>query len=304
MRGGRRPRPAGRPAAGGALAAAPLLADAARLWVRALPVIVGVTLVGPLPLQLALSWILVRQGIWDQPLWRLQYQGIADWVVGSLLVAALYIAIADVAAGAERGGRCVGVGGAYRRALRAWLGMFLTRMMVSVVVGVAALPALLGLWLAGRLSPGLAAALRDPASLADLGPAGLAPLAIVVPFLVPAALVYLRYALVEPVVALERVDGFEALERSAGLTAGVRLPLARSLLPLVAALEVVGLAVSAAGDALGPWASALATAASGLVFCLAGCLLVVVHRARAAATGPAAGPGAGSPAGPARAAAQ
>ncbi len=256
------------------------IGEALRLWVRALPRIIGVTVLGGLPIQLLLAWIFIHQGLEDDALWQMQYQGIADWVMGSLVIAALYQTIHGSLVGDAGLGWTSAISAAFRRGFHVWVGMFVTRMIVSVVVGVAMFPVLGGLWVAGRLSPRLTQVMGSPENIMTFSAAELAPLLIIVPLLIPPFLVFLRYALVEPIVAIEGIDGFEALQRSKALTTGARWSLVKGLLPLVLPLEVLSFIVASVGSQLGPWGAALLTTTNMVLLSTTGCLLVVYYRIR------------------------
>ena len=198
-----------------------LLLRSLRGYVRALPAIAVVGLAGAIPMQLVVTWLMVHQGIAGDLIWEWRYQGLADGILGCVISAALYLTIHRclVQGPPSLVGLPRVLGWAYRRAVGVWLGMFMTRMMVSFVIALPALPLLGGLYLITRRWPEFSQVITHPGS-ASPNPATLLPFLILVPLLALPLFYYLRYALIEAVVSLERTDGFEALRRSQTLTDG------------------------------------------------------------------------------------
>ncbi len=255
-----------------------LLRASLKTYVSALPAIATVALAGAIPLNLALTWLMERQGIAGDRLWELRYQGLADLILGSLIGPAVYLAIHRVIArGPPRTAELPRVlGWAYKRAVGVWIGMFLTRLMVSFAVMIPALPLLGGLYLINRRFPELSALATDPAA-APIRPEMVLWLLLLVPLLVPPMYYYLRFILAEVVVSLERTDGFEAMQRSRALTRGVKWKVLLGLTALEVPIFLLGLALEAIGDGINPWAGALGTAASALLLALSGTFLVQVY---------------------------
>lgn len=242
-----------------------------------LPAFAAVVLVVAIPSQLVLAWILQRQGV-ESTFWHMQYQGAAEWVVGSLIVSSLYVTIhASIRNEAPQGLGSVVIW-AYRRGVRAWPGMFMTRLMVSFVVGVASLPALLGVWGVTQLWPGLGRLLSSPERLEQSSPIEFAPLLLVIPLFALPLAIYLRYALTEAVVSIERRDGFEALQRSRTLTHGVRWQMLLCLLPLEIPIQALQFGVLGAAPELGPYLTAMITTFIMVLAALTGTLLVHIYR--------------------------
>jgi hypothetical protein len=216
-----------------------------------------VVVVGALPLQLTLTAVAVSRGFTDDSLLLLQAQALIDWVFGSVIISAVYATLAARLEGRQRQSIAALLRLAYRNGLRTWIGLFLTRGMVGFVVGIASLPVLLGLWIAGRISPRLMALTADPSAVATLSLSELAALLIVIPFAIPALSVFVRYLLADAVVALEHVDGFEAMQRSRALMQGAGGAALLALLPLLLPLEILGLLTARSGDVVGPWGAAV-----------------------------------------------
>jgi hypothetical protein len=260
-----------------------LIRRALASYVRALPVIAVVGLIGAIPMQLAVTWLLSHQGIGDDAVWELRYQGLADWLFGSLISPAVFLVIHRSIVEASRGERTgvlVMLGWAYRRALSVWLGTFLTRMMVSFAVVIPGLPVLGGLYLIQRRWPALGEVVTDPSRVVSLSPGELAPLLLMLPLLAPPVYFFLRYALAEVVVALERTDGFEALQRSKALTLGARSKLLVAMVVLDGPVLAVGLGIEGLADSVSPWAGSFATAFSMVLAALPGTFLVHVYLAQ------------------------
>ena len=172
------------------------------------------------------------------------------------------------------------LGWAYRRALSVWLGTFLTLMMVSFAVVIPGLPVLGGLYLIQRRWPALGEVVTDPSRVVSLSPGELAPLLLMLPLLAPPVYFFLRYALAEVVVALERTDGFEALQRSKALTLGARSKLLVAMVVLDGPVLAVGLGIEGLADSVSPWAGSFATAFSMVLAALPGTFLVHVYLAQ------------------------
>jgi hypothetical protein len=248
-------------------------------YARAFPSIALVGLAGGLPMQLLVVWLLLRQGIQDDAVWVMRYQGIADWILGSLIAAALYRTIhRSIAEGPPRASELTGrLGWAYRRALGVWLGMFLTRMMVSFAVMIPGLPILGGLYLLGQRWPLLFRLVSDPGAVSELDPAMLLWLLAMVPLLALPMFFYLRYQLADTIVSLERTDGFEAMQRSKQLTTGAKWKLLWGVIVLGLPIELLWLLLSGLGDAIDPWAGALGNAIGMVLAALPGTFLVQVY---------------------------
>ncbi len=242
---------------------------------RGLPRIAAVALAGALPMQLLVAWIIEAQEITDA-FWQYQYQGLADLLLGTLIVTAVYTAIHDSIEGTSPKSCVQAIGQAYLKGLKAWTGMFITRFMVSIVVGLVALPVLAGVWVVSQAFPQVAqqlAAAENPEAI-DVG--ALWPLVLVTPLFIPVLAIFLRYVLTEPLVALRRIDGFEALEASKALTKGVRLRVLAGMLVLTLPVDVIFLLVSTSTSLLGPWVAAVLTACTMVLAAISGTFLVHV----------------------------
>lgn len=246
---------------------------------RILPSVAAVVLVGAVPSQMILAWIIQRQGV-TSTFWHMQYQGAFEWVIGSLIVSALYVAIHELI----RGDAPRGLGGvvpwAYRRGVRAWPGMFMTRIMVSFVVGIASFPTLIGVWGVTRLWPELGRMLSSPEAMEHASPSDFFPLLLVTPLLALPVAIYLRYALTEAVVSIERRDGFDALQRSKTLTRGARWRMLLCLLPLELPIQTLHFVVFGAAPELGPYVTALATSGIMVLGVLTGTLFIHIYIAQ------------------------
>ena len=251
----------------------------------AFPTLALVGLIGAVPLQLAVTWLMQRQGIVGDALWEWRYQGFADWIFGSLIAPALYFAIyrsivEREAQETDRKGRLLMLGASYRRGVSVWLGMFLTRMKVSFAVMIPALPLLGGLALLNRRYPELGRLMTDPSSASSISGEMVLYLVLLLPLLMLPLFFYLRYSLTECVVALERTDGFEALRRSRGLTDGVKTKLLVGMILLDTPVLIVSLILEAVAAGVSLWAGALATAVSMVLAALPGAFLVHVYIAK------------------------
>ena len=243
---------------------------------RALPRVAAVMLVGAVPSQLVLAWLLERYGV-TSPFWEMQYQGLVDWIIGSLIVGAIYPTIFEATSGDDGRGLIGAVGWAYARGLRSWAGMFVTRTMVSFVFGIAALPVLAGVWGVGRLWPDLGQTLTDPERILEASAADIAPLLLVVPLVAIPVGVLLRYVLVEAVVSLERIDGLAAMQRSASLTKGARWRILLCLLAVGLPPQAAMYVVVGASSEVGAVASALLSSAVMVFGALRATAYVVIY---------------------------
>jgi hypothetical protein len=241
-----------------------LLRRSLTTYAKALPAIAAVTLAAQLPTQIFLGVIFERRGI-TSSFWQEQYRSLGDLVIGSLILPAIYSILYQSTQGQRLADLPRTLRWAYGRGLFGWvwtwLGMFMTRFLVSFVVGAAMLPAMAGAWGVSRAWPEigrLVAAPEQLASAAVSAPTALAPLLLAAPLLALPLVIFLRYALAEPAVALERVDGFEALKRSQELVSGAGVKWR-----LLAGLVVLDLPYEAASMALPEIAAPLGQVAVG-----------------------------------------
>lgn len=261
----------------------PLLWRSVSTYFRSLPVIAAVVLATALPAQLALAWLFVRLGLEQDPSWQGRYQGLADLTIGCLTIPATLIAILAALEG-PRLGPLRALARAYRAALGVWVGTFVTRLMVSFIVLVAGgLPLLVGMAVVGWVWPDAPGLLDGAQALETASLGELWPLLLPLPLAAGGVVVFLWYALAEVVVALERVDGFAALERSRALTAGVRRQVLAGLLLLSGPVLAAELATYGAGARVGVWWGAALTSALLVASALPATFLVClfVERRRA-----------------------
>ena len=263
-----------------------LIGRALKSYFSAFPLIALVGLAGAVPLQLAVTWLLHRQGIVGDTTWEWRYQGFADWLFGSLIAPALYFAVhrsileRDAATPPRGGSHLASFGASYRRGVSVWLGMFLTRMMVSFAIMIPALPLLGGLYLLNQRFPALGRMMTDPSAASSITPEMLIYALLLLPLLLLPLFFYLRYSLAECVVALERTDGFEALGRSRTLTDGAKWKLLLGMVLLDTPVLLVGLLLEGLAVEVSPWAGALATAVTMVLAALPGTFLVHVYLAQ------------------------
>jgi len=256
-----------------------LLSRTLKTYVKVLPQITLVALAGSLPLQLFIAW-LIEQQEGDSALMMMQYQGLGDWVFGSLIVAALYNTIYDAVIGADDKGLIATLISSYKRGLRAWVGMFVTRMMVSIAVGVSAAPTLAAFWAIGKFWPDMPQVSLVEGNVPTEAWGKLAPLILATPLLALPIMLYLWYVLTEIVVAVERIDGFSALQRSRELTRGIRWKILAGLAPLVIPLQILSFWLLGISEALGPWLSGLLTALTMVIIAIVGTFLAHVYVAQ------------------------
>lgn len=238
-----------------------------------------VIIAGALPIQLIVTAVFVERGLTGDSLLLLQVQSLIDWVFGSVIISAVYNTLSLRSERSEELSLGQTVVRAYRKGLKTWLGLFLTRGMVGFVVGIAALPVFLGLWLVGRLSPGLAALTSDPSAISGLGIGDFLPLLLVVPFAIPGVIIFLRYLLADAVVSLEGIDGFLALQRSRTLMRGRARVVFLALLPLLVPLEALGMLTAASISVVGVWIGAFLTVGMMVLNLSLEVLLFRVYRA-------------------------
>lgn len=263
-----------------------LLRRSLATYFKALPAITVVTLAAQLPTQMLLGVIFERQGI-TSSFWQEQHRSLGDLVIGSLVLPALYAVLYRAARGKRLSDLPQTLRWAYGRGLFGWvwtwLGMFMTRFLVSFIVGVAMLPALAGAWGVSRAWPAIDQLIRAPEQLASVAasdPTALAPLLLAAPLLALPVALLLRYALAEPAVALERIDGFEALKRSQDLTTGVKWRILAGLVVLGLPYEAALLALPQAIASLGQVAAGAARACCLVLGALVGAFLFEVFLAR------------------------
>jgi hypothetical protein len=250
-------------------------------FVSSLPTLAAVVLATALPTQLLLAWIFIRLGAESNAGSQVLFQSFADLIVGSLTIPATYVALREAIE--RRSAPLLGrVGRAYRRAVGVWVGMALTRLVAQFVVSVTGLLPMLGGYLVVRhLAPGLAGVIEDPwAVIASASPRELALLAAVLPLGAGGVVTYLWYALAEPVVALERLDGFAALQRSKALTQGLRKRILAGMVLLGGPIVVGDSLLTGVGARHGVWLGAIVGSALLVAWVLPSSFLAHVFLAR------------------------
>jgi hypothetical protein len=245
-----------------------------RLFRSAFVPLVAVALVGWLPLQLGIAWATPSLDLANDRMTRMMVVAFSDWVFGSYIYAACYLTLYGCAEGRAPKSVLATLGWAYRRALRLWPGMWLTRFMVSFVVGVASFPLLAGFGALQRYAPESAYIISDLDSLYDVDSADLLPLLLLIPLLIPPIFIYLRYMLAEVVVALGRTDGFDALQKSRALTEGFKKRLVVAVLVIGVPVEIVTGIATLVGQALGLYGEAVFAAITMVGYSVSAALFV------------------------------